>query len=483
MNISLIHKLTALKSLCLAAPLLLAAQSGENLKADTANNRAGNAPAKLNVILMVIDDLGATDLGCTGSEFYQTPNIDQLAKQGLRFTHAYSACTVCSPTRAALLTGKYPARLHITDWIPGEGRTDERLLSPDWTMHLPLENRTLATAFREQGYATASIGKWHLGKREYYPDRQGFDINIAGTDKGQPPSYFSPYGIPTLPDGPKGEFLTDRESAEASKFIEKNRDHPFFLYLPHHAVHTPLMGKPGVIAKYRKRVRAEYPQRNAVYAALIESVDDSVGNLVGTLERLGLDKNTVVIFTSDNGGLLGSTYNLGMRAGKGSAFEGGVRVPFIVRWPGLTKPNTLSDQRIMSIDLYRTLLHACNGSTKRGQQIDGIDLLPSFAGGELPPRPLYWHYPHYHLGGATPYSAIIDGDYRLVEFFEDKHAELYDLKSDPLESHDLAVEKPDVASRLRRKLVAWRRNVAAQLPVKNPDYVPGGSKTALVDLD
>lgn len=478
-----LRKYKNLKSLCLAAPLLMSATRGGSLNAQEAKRNASLANEKLNVVLMVIDDLGATDLGCTGSEFYQTPNIDRLAKEGLRFTHAYSACTVCSPTRAALLTGQYPARLHITDWIPGEGRTDERLLSPDWTMHLPLENRTLATAFREQGYATASIGKWHLGKREYYPDRHGFDINIAGTDKGQPPSYFSPYGIPSLPDGPKGEFLTDRESAEASKFIERNRDHPFFLYLPHHAVHTPLMGKPGVIAKYRKRVRAEYPQRNATYAALIESVDDSVGNLLSTLGRLGLVKNTVVIFTSDNGGLLGSTSNLGMRAGKGSAYEGGVRIPFIVRWPGTTKPDTLSEQRIMSIDLYRTLLHACGGSEKRGQKIDGIDLMSAFTGGQLPARPLFWHYPHYHLGGATPYSATIEGDYRLIEFFEDNHVELYDLKSDPLENHDLALEKPAVAGRLRRKLAVWRKSVGAQLPVKNPDYVPGGSKTALVDLD
>lgn len=471
-----------IRGLVMALPVLIAAQSGANRQAIVHKQSTQPQQSKLNVVLFLIDDLGATDLGCTGSRFYQTPNIDRLASQSLRFTTSYSACTVCSPTRASLLTGKYPARLHITDWIPGEGRQHEKLLSPDWTMHLPLENRTIASAFKQAGYATASIGKWHLGGPEFYPEHQGFDINIAGTDKGQPPSYFSPYGIPTLKDGPPGEFLTDRESTEAVKFIQANRDHPFFLYLPHHAVHTPLMGKPGVIAKYRQRVRADDPQRNPTYAALVESVDDSVGNVLGSLDRLGLTDNTVVVFTSDNGGLLNSTYNIGMRAGKGSAYEGGVRVPLIVRWPGVTRPGTTTDERAMSIDLYRTLLHACDGKANRRQVIDGIDLMPALAGGSLPTRPLYWHYPHYHTGGATPYSAVRDGDYRLIEFFEDHRVELYNLKTDPLEKVDLAAQSPEIVARMRKQLASWRKQTGAQLPLKNPDYRPG-VRAAMLDLD
>ncbi len=454
-----------------------------------------SAGEKLNVIVVLVDDLGGTDLGCYGSRFYQTPNIDRLAKQSLRFTHAYSACTVCSPTRAALLTGKYPARLHITDWIPGEGRINEKLRVPDWTMHLPVEEHTLARAFKEAGYSTASIGKWHLGGQDYYPEKQGFDINIAGTDKGQPPSYFSPYHIATLPDGPDGEFLTDRESVEAVKFIEQHREVPFFLYLPHHAVHTPLMGKKEVVEKYRGRRRPDDPQSNPTYAALVESVDDSVGNIMAALDRLKLTERTVVIFTSDNGGLLPVTSNLGMRAGKGSAYEGGVRIPLLVRWPSVTHAGTETDATAMTIDLYPTLLQAAALKPKSGQIVDGKSLMPVLKGnGPLQRDALYWHYPHYHIGGATPYSAIRQGDYKLIEFYEDKHTELYNLKTDPREANDLATKEPKRAEDLRRKLDVWRTQVDAQHPTPNPDYRPdaksgqaslqtGTGNTAFQDLD
>jgi len=286
-----------------------------------------------NIVIFFIDDLGATDLGSTGSHFYETPNLDRLAAQGVRFTQAYSACTVCSPTRAALLTGKYPARLHITDWITGHKRPFAKLQVPDWTMHLPLEEVTIAELLKPRGYASASIGKWHLGGPEFFPDKHGFDFTLAGTDRGQPPSYFSPYKIATLPDGPPGEFLTDREAAEACGFIERNKERPFLLYIPHYAVHTPIQGKAEVIAKYQKKAQPDAPQKNAAYAALVESVDDSVGRVLAKLDELKLAERTVVIFTSDNGGLLSITRNLGLRAGKGSAYEGGVRVPLIVRWP------------------------------------------------------------------------------------------------------------------------------------------------------
>ena len=282
--------------------------------------------AKPNIVFFLVDDMGWTDVGYMGSTFYETPHIDRLASQGMRFNQAYSACTVCSPTRAAILTGQYPARLHITDWIAGHVQPYAKLKVPDWTMHLPLETTNLVRLLKTAGFATASIGKWHLGGPEFYPDKQGFDVNIAGTAAGQPPSYFAPYKIATLPDGPTGEFLSDRLTDEALKFIETNKDRPFFLYLPHYAVHTPLMAKPEVVEKYKKKADPNAPQHNAVYAGLIESVDDSIGRIMQKLDELKLTENTIVIFNSDNGGLIRSTgVNLGLRAGKGSSYEGGVR--------------------------------------------------------------------------------------------------------------------------------------------------------------
>lgn len=424
-----------------------------------------------NFVFILVDDLGATDLGCFGSRFYQTPNIDRLAREGMRFTQAYSACTVCSPTRAAILSGKYPARLHVTDWIPGHVRPKAKLKVPDWTMHLPLEERTLAEALKSAGYATASIGKWHLGGPEFYPEKQGFERNVGGYEKGQPPSYFAPYRIPMLPEGPAGEYLTDREAAEAIRFIEENRERPFFLYLPHYAVHTPLMGKPEVIQKYRDRVRPDDPQKNPTYGALVESVDDSVGRVLQALEERKLADRTVVIFTSDNGGLIGSTSNLGLRAGKGSAYEGGVRVPLIVRWPGVTRPGSECAVPVMSIDHYPTLLEAAGVKPADGQILDGESLRPLLRGeGSLRRTALYWHYPHYHPGGATPYSAVRKGEWKLIEFFEDEHVELYNLRNDPQERQNVAATTPQVAETLRRELQAWRAGVGAQNPVPNPDF-------------
>jgi arylsulfatase A-like enzyme len=432
------------------------------------------APAPLNVVLVLVDDLGATDLGCYGSRFYQTPNIDRLAREGVRFTRAYSACTVCSPTRAALLTGKYPARLHITDWIAGHKRPKAKLKVPDWTMHLPLEERTLAEAFKSKGYATASIGKWHLGGPEFYPEHQGFDVNLGGTDRGQPPSYFSPYRIPTLADGPDGEFLTDREAEEAVRFIDRNRERPFFLYLPHYAVHTPLMGKAAVVEKYRGRAQPGDPQNNARYGALVESVDDAMGRIIQALEERKLADRTVVIFTSDNGGLRSSTYNVGIRAGKGSAYEGGVRIPLIVRWPGVTKPGAECAVPVISMDHYASLLEGAGLALAPGQVVDGKSYQPLLRGGTTSARDaIYWHYPHYHPGGATPHSAIRAGDWKLIEFFEDQRVELFDLRNDPEEKRDLAASEPERARTLRAKLHAWRQQVGAQLPTPNPDFDPG----------
>lgn len=441
-----------------------------------------SAPAanrKPNVIFILADDMGWTDLGCQGSKFYETPNIDRLARQGMKFTQAYSACTVCSPTRASVMTGKYPARLHLTDWIAGHVRPYARLQVPDWTMRLPLEETTIAETLKHAGYATASIGKWHLGGPDFFPDKQGFDENIGGCDKGQPPNYFSPYGIPTLSDGPKGEFLSDRLTDEALKFIERNKTRPFYIYFPHYAVHTPLMGKSNVVAKYEAKADPKNPQHNAKYAALVESVDDSVGRLLAKLDELGLADNTVIVFTSDNGGLVLNqvTSNRPLRAGKGSAYEGGVRVPLFVKWPGVTKPGSVCDTPVITPDYFPTIAEICGATIQNKSALDGESLVPLLRQtGGFKRDTIYWHYPHYHPGGATPYSAIRQGDFKLIEFFEDNHVELYNLSDDLGEKTNLAEKLPQQANALKEQLHAWRKEVGAQLPTANPEADPQRDK-------
>ena len=434
---------------------------------------------KPNIIFILTDDLGWTDGGCFGSKFYETPHIDRLATQGMRFTDSYSACTVCSPSRVAILTGQYPARLHVTDFIPGHAQPKAKLNVPDWTMYLKLEVPNLAKALKSAGYATASIGKWHLGKEAFWPEKQGFDLNIAGCDKGQPPNYFSPYKIPTLTEGPDGEFLSDRLTSEAIQFIEQNKDRPFFIYLPHYAVHSPIMAKPEVIAKYKGKSDPKAPHKKPEYAALIESVDDSVGRLLAKLDELKLSENTIVIFTSDNGGLKSVTTNLSLRAGKGSAYEGGVRVPLIVKWPGVIKPGSVCHSPVIGVDFYPTLLAMAGVKPPTGV-VDGESIEPLLRqSGSMKRDAIYWHYPHYHGGGATPYGAIREGDFRLIEFYEDNHVELYNLKDDIGETKDLAATLPDKAEKLRQKLHKWRQHVGAQMPTPNPNYDPNdtGKKT------
>ncbi len=437
----------------------------------------------LNVILILVDDWGASDLACYGSKFYETPNIDKLAASGMRFTQAYSACTVCSPSRAAVLTGKYPARLHITDWIGGHNYPFARLKPPDWTKHLPLEERTIAEALKPRGYTTASIGKWHLTPPagdsipNFYPEHQGFDLNRGGSHRGQPPSYFSPYGLETLDDGPKGEYLTDREQQEASKFIEANRSKPFFLYLPHYTVHTPIQAPEADIEYFRKKADPGAPQHNAAYAAMIKRLDDNIGQLMDTLERTGVADRTVVMLTGDNGGWLPSTnQNLGLRAGKGSVYEGGVRVPLIVRWPGVTKPGSTCDVPVIGADLHPTALEAGGAVREPGHAIDGVSLASLLRTGGSSRgwkrEALFWHYPHYHPGGATPYSAIRFGNWKLIEFQEDGRVELFDLAKDLAEANDAASANPKIVANLRARLASWRKQVGAQQAVPNPDFDP-----------
>jgi arylsulfatase A len=467
-------KTLLLNAAIVTAPLLAAAETA--------------APRPANVIVILVDDMGQTDLSCYGSRFYETPHIDQLAKDGVRFANGYSACTVCSPTRAALLTGKYPARLRITDWITGHERPKAKLKIPDWQKFLPFEEITLAEQFKAAGYATASIGKWHLtpalktGDEAYYPEKHGFDLNVGGYARGQPPSYVAPYKIPTLTEGPAGEFLTDREANEAVKFITANKDKPFFLYLPHYAVHTPLGGKPAVIAKYKEKAArlTDLKQTSAVYAALVESVDDALGTIRGALKDLKLADNTIIVFTSDNGGLIMrnnmATDNSPFRVGKGSAYEGGVRVPLIVHAPGATKPGIVETTPAITTDLYPTLLELA-GVKPMQSLVDGISLAPLLKSGTKPDRDaIFWHYPHYHPGGATPYSAIRSGDFRLVHFYEDGRDELYDLANDVGESKDLAATQPERAKALRSRLDAWLKTVDAQLPTPNPAYDPAAEQ-------
>jgi len=425
--------------------------------------------------------MGWTDLSCYGSKFYETPNIDKLAASGMRLTQGYSACTVCSPTRAAVMTGKYPARLHITDWIAGSQRPFAKLKPPDWLLHLPLEEMTIAEVFQSNGYVTGHIGKWHLGNEEYWPLAQGFDINIGGNHRGQPPSYFFPYErneikLPGLAEGKPGEYLTDRLTDEAIGFITANKDKPFFLYLPHYGVHTPLQAKPEKIAKYQARSDPNQPQHHATYAAMIESLDEGIGRLLAALESLKLRENTIVVFTTDNGGLELNqvTANDPLRAGKGSAYEGGVRVPLIVSYPPKIRAGSTSNVQAMSIDLLPTLVALCGlGQQREWPTWDGISIVPALLEkGDVRREALYWHYPHYHPGGATPYGAVRAGDWRLVEFYEDGKVELYNLQDDLGETKDLAASQPAKRDEWLAMLRKWRAEVGAQMPLANPAYDP-----------
>jgi arylsulfatase A-like enzyme len=432
-------------------------------------------------MIILIDDLGWADLGCSGSTFYETPNIDRLAHRGMRFTCAYAACPVCSPSRAAILAGKYPARLHLTDWLPGRtDRRSQKLLRPSIRQELPSEEITLAEALKPVGYATASLGKWHLGGEPFYPEHQGFDLNIGGTETGSPPGGYFRFQTPNLKARTDREYLTDRLTEEAVRFIQEHRDQPFFLYLAHYGVHIPLQAKPDIQARYRSKPRRESPQSNPIYAAMIQSVDEGVGNVLRALDDLKIADRSVVIFTSDNGGLsvregpnTPATSNGPLRAGKGYLYEGGIRVPLIIAGPGVVRPGSICDVPVSGQDLYPTILAMAGVSPAPGQVIDGESLLPLLKGdGALRREALYWHYPHYSNQGGKPGGALRQGDLKLIEWYEDGRTELYDLMQDIGERHDLAAERPEQAARLRNQLARWRESVGAQMPKPNPNYDP-----------
>lgn len=493
-----------------------------------------------NIVFFLVDDLGWRDLGCYGSRFYETPHINAFAAEGVRFTQAYAACHVCSPTRASILTGKYPATLGLTDWLPG--RKDfpfQRLKNFKTRQSLPLEETTLAEAFKEQGYATAHIGKWHLGEEPSGPLAHGFDFQIPRWNKGWPKTgYHAPFGFDGLAGAP-GDYLTDRLTDEALRFIDEHRDRPFFLYLSHFAVHDPIQGNADLVAKYqaklgrdtasdtaafilegnpdaksplarseldalrgdkdyqgfrvlpRQTVKIKQHQDNVQFAAMVESIDESLSRVLSRLKATGLDRDTIIVFFSDNGGMSAanfgrpervvapdqldaaySTSNLPLRGGKGWLYEGGIRVPLIVKWPSHARAGTVCDVPVISTDFYPSLLEMAGFASPSGQQTDGV----SFAGllkGEqhLDREAIYWHFPHYsNHGMQSPGGAIRCGDYKLIEYFENDTIQLFNLKHDIGEQHDLAAELPRTAARLRDMLHRWRTRVGAAVMEANPKH-------------
>ena len=463
-------------------------------------SRLSGAPRKdrPNVVLVLIDDMGWTDAACYGSRYYETPNIDRLAAGGMKFTNGYAACAVCSPTRAAVMTGRYPARLGVTDWIrsrfqggkiPADkknpsgyaGGRNHKVLCPRNALWMELDEITIAEALKPAGYTSCHIGKWHLGPDDQYPDRQGFDYNIGGCDYGQPPSYFDPYKnprqgqIPTIKPRKEGEYLTDREADEAVTFIKKHHKKPFFLYMAHYAVHTPLQARKDLVAKYKAKTPTN--QKNPTYAAMVHSVDDALGRIMATLDECGVAGNTLVIFTSDNGGLLGPTNNAPLRAGKGHPYEGGIREPLIVRWPRAVKPGTTCHVPVTSVDYFPTVCEAAGVPLPKDRPIDGESIMPLLAQtGTLKRDAIFWHFPHYR-GGIVPYSIIRAGDWKLLKRYDGKTWELFNLKDDLSETTDLAEKHPDVVRRLDARLVAHLKTIGAKMPKPNPDYQPKRKRT------
>jgi arylsulfatase A len=447
---------------------------------------AGSAEKPPNIVFFLVDDMGWGDIGAYGSNYHQTPNIDRLSAGGMKFTNGYAACTVCSPSRAAIITGCYPGRLHLTDWIAGHGKRNPRLNIPKWQMYIDHQRVTLAEAMQQGGYRTMFAGKWHLmpnNDREKFPQhtptRHGFDINVGGREWGQPKGpgkYFHPFGMPNLKGSP-GDFLTDRLTDESIGFIEDNKDRPFFLYLSYYAVHGPLMTRKPLLEKYKTRSKDSAPggkpwtgRVTPVYAGMIESVDESVGRIMDKLAQLEIDSNTVVIFTADNGGTSQASSG-GLRGAKATAWEGGVREPFIIKWPGVVLGGSITDSLAIGTDFYPTILEMAGLPPRPDQHLDGVSLVPVLKKDTtMTDRTLYWHYPHYHK--TNPYGAIRDGHWRLVEFFEDGALHLFNLKADPAEARNLAGTMPGKTAELHGKLAAWRKSVDAQMPTPNPDYQP-----------
>lgn len=445
-----------------------------------------------NVVIFLVDDYGAMDFGA--KTFYETPNIDRFAAQGMRFTQAYSANPVCSPTRYSIQTGKYPTRAGLTNFLYGV--RVERFQGAELAREMKGEETTLAEILSGAGYNTGFVGKWHLGETEEdWPEKQGYRHNIAGFSKGSPPSYFSPYKNPRLTDGPPGEYLAARLAEESAKLLEKFKAEgkPFLLSHCFYTVHTPLRAPAELVEKYRKKAerlgikdefheekqhfisvkeprRVRSVQSHAVYAAMVEGMDAAFGRVMQKLDELGLAEDTLVVFTSDNGGLSTSegapTSNLPLRAGKGWLYEGGIRVPWIVRMPGMAKRGGTSDVPVTSPDIFATAAEFAGvGAKVPGglAAVDGKSLVSLLKGGAAPAREaLYWHFPHYGNQGGFPGGAIRMGDWKLVENYEDGSVELFNLKRDEGEKTNLAGQEAERVRSMRAKLHAWYREVGAK---------------------
>lgn len=446
---------------------------------------------RTNFVFLLVDDLGWTDVGCFGSQFYETPNIDALRASGMKFTNGYAACPVCSPTRASILTGRHPVRVDITDWIPGRATSQvkhARFKHIDDRDNLALTEVTIAEVLKQHGYQTFFAGKWHLGNQGHWPTDQGFDINIGGNAKGSPPGgYYSPWSNPTLKSRRSGEYLTERLTEESVNFLQhRDAGKPFLLYLSYYNVHTPIQQYKKWIEHYEEKVKqfagvsppirehdgiSRTRQDDPALASMVAAVDDSVGVILGKLDELDIADETVVIFFSDNGGLCtlgnrpGPTSNLPLRSGKGWLYEGGVREPMIVRAPGVTRPGSTNDTPVVSMDFFPTMLELAGLPPLPELHVDGQSLVPLLnETGVLQPRELYWHYPHYHGSTWTPGASIRDGDWKLIVFYHYDKVELYNLRDDLGERNELSKQYPDKTNELRTKLLAWQTRLHARMP-------------------
>ncbi len=452
-----------------------------------------------NIVFIVVDDLGYTDLSCMGSNYYETPNIDRIANGGMIFTNGYATCSVCSPSRASLLTGKFTARHGITDWIGAKSgvawrkaKRYTKLLPADYVHHLPLEYTTLPEALKMHGYKTFFAGKWHLGGKGSYPEDHGFDINKGGYEVGGPYSggYFSPFNNPKMQDYPdeKGMSLSMKLAKETVQFIETNKDSAFLAYLAFYAVHAPIQTSEIKWKKYRdkadsmgihdkgftmeRRLPYRLHQDNPVYAGLIEQMDDAVGLVLNTLKKLHLDKKTIVIFTSDNGGVVsGDNYSTNLRplrGGKGYQWEGGIRIPYFIKVPWLKLNGKKNDTPVTGADFFPTILDLTGLSLLPEAHTDGVSLVPLLNGDHLEQRPLYWHYPHYGNQGGDPVSIIREGKWKLIHYWEDSTNELYDLSMDITEQDNVAAQHPGITEKMNNKLDQWLRSVHAKYAVPDP---------------
>jgi len=452
-------------------------------------------PAQRNFLFILADDLGVRDLSIEGSTFYESPHIDSIAQSGMRFTQGYATCQVCSPSRASIMTGKYPARLGITSWIGDaagrQWKRNTKLLPAEYKRRLPHEDVTLAEALRAAGYTTFFAGKWHLGDRGSWPQDHGFDINKGGWDAGSPAGgYFAPYKNPSLENGPAGDSLPLRLGRETARFITEHRDGPFLAYLSFYSVHGPIQTTQRKWAKYQakaakhprpanrfivdRRLPVRQVQDCPIYAGMIEAMDEAVGMVLNKLDELGLTDNTVVCFTSDNGGVSSgdafSTSNLPFRGGKGRQWEGGIREPYYIKVPGITQPGSTCAVPVIGTDFYPTILELAGLGLTPRQHADGVSLLPLLQGKAIPDRDLFWHYPHYGNQGGEPSTIIRSGPWKLIHYWEDGRDELYHLGQDPVEQKDLAKAQPEQRAALRKKLNQWMDRTGAAPPLLNPEY-------------